>query len=492
MIYSNENLKFCLAAPESVYGQWRDELAENGFRTLSLSVAGSAQVPVYTAVMAKLPNPFRGRSDPSLTLSQLNSLIAELASGSTPLHPYILSATGSGNGVVYALACRAMASAPVVHPNLTAEQLAAQAESQREAGRMPIWLDSFGTKNDIRYCVIWAPNTDHVGWSAAALNDSGEQRQQRFDAMVSMRARPSAVAVTPQGGVARVFVDSALTHDWASKSNLSGAQLQQVMATEEAAGRFPCRIGSEVVDGSMCYSAIFQRSDEVAPRSFRKRGPGAVALDAANAAKAAKIDDWMEAFVKAHAQRGVAVAVVKGTRLVFARGYTYAESGYPEAEPTTVFRLASVSKTFTAIAAWKALLDDPKASRGSKMQDILQLVPLPEAAKLPADFSKITVRHLLESCSGINQNAMRGSMAKVRDESQDPQPVPVAKLVRMVAGLPMSGQPGGPTAYGRTDYWLLGLIAAKLSNSNSFDAALKKLVLDPLKMTRTARVQVQH
>jgi CubicO group peptidase (beta-lactamase class C family) len=293
------------------------------------------------------------------------------------------------------------------------------------------------------------------------------------------------VAVTPQGGLARLFVDSALKHGWVAKPGMSGTEIQQVMAAEEAENRFPVSIGTEVINGSVRYSAVFQRSDEIKPRTYRRRGPGAVALNATNAAKAAKIDDWMETYVKAHAQRGVAIAVVEGTRLVFARGYTFAEAGYPETEPTTVFRLASVSKTFTAIAAWKALLDDPKVSRSSRMQDILKLTPLPASATLADDFSKVTVRHLLESCSGINQNGMRGSMAKVRDETSDAQPVAAATLARMVAGLPMPGQPGGPTAYGRTDYWLLGMIAAKLSKSASFDAALKKLVLDPLKMTRT-------
>lgn len=486
MLFTRDNHKCCLAAPESLYAQWRDEFGALGFRTLSLSVAGPVSVPIYTAVMAKVPTPFRGRSDPSLTLAQLNTLIADLANDSQPLHPYILSATGSGSSVVYAAAFRALPGAPVVRPNLTAEQFRSENTTQRAAGRRPIWLDSFGTASDIRYCGIWAPNSDHLAWSAEDLNDSGDQRQQRFEAMVSMRARPAMVALTPQGGVARLFVDSQLKHAWVAKPPMSGGEIQQAMASEEQAGRFPVSIGTEVVDGAVRYTAIFQQSDDVLPRTYRQRGPGAVPLNAANLAKASKIDEWMESYVKAHAQRGVAVAVVEGTRLVFTRGYGYAEAGYPKTEPTTVFRLASVSKTFTAIAAWKALLDDPQVSRNSKMQDILQLTPLPATASLPDNFSKITVRHLLESCSGLNQNGMRGSMAKVRDETTDAQPVPVQTLARMVAGLKMDGTPGGPTTnYGRTDYWLLGLIAAKLSNTAGFDAALKKLVLDPLKMTRT-------
>jgi CubicO group peptidase (beta-lactamase class C family) len=485
MRFTPNNLKTCLAAPGSIYAQWRDEHAALGFRTISLSVAGSVSVPIYTAIMVKLATPFRGRSDPSMTLGELQSMIADLANDAQPLHPYILSATGSGSSIVYAAAFRALSEAPVVRPNLTAAQFKAENAVQREAGRMPIWLDSFGSANDIRYCGIWSANRDHVAWSANALNDSGDARQQRFEAMVSMGARPAMVAVTPQGGVARLFVDSALKHSWIAKPPMLGDAFQQLMEKEKKLNRFPVSIGTEVIDNAVRYSGVFQQSDEVVARTFRKRGVGSVPLNAANAAKAAKLDEWMEKYVKAHAQRGAAIAVVEGTRLVFTRGYSFAEPGYPDTEPTTLFRLASVSKTFGAIAAWKALHDDPKVSRNSKMQDILQLTPLPAGAALPGNFGKITVRHLLESCSGLDQNGMRGSMAKVRDETEDAQPVPAATLARMIAGLPMTGQPGGATAYGRTDYWMLGLIAAKLSNTPSFDAALKKLVLDPLKMTRT-------
>ena len=494
MQFTRDNLKCCLAAPASIYAQWRDELAAEGFRTISLSVAGPVSVPIYTAIMVKLATPFRGRSDPSMTLGELTGKIADLANDAQPLHPYILSATGSGSSIVYAAAFRAMPEAPVVRPDLSAEQFKAENAVQREAGRMPIWLDSFGTTSDIRYCGIWSANRDHVAWSADALNDSGDARQQRFEAMVSMAARPAVVAVTPQGGVARLFVDSALKHSWFAKPPLSGSAMQELMESEAKLHRFPICIGTEVVDGEVRYSGIFQQSDEVVERSFRKRGVGSVPLNSANAAKAAKLDEWMEAYVKAHAQRGAAIAVVEGTRLVFTRGYSFAEPGYPDTEPTTLFRLASVSKTFGAIAVWKALRDDPTVSRNSKMQDILQLTPLPTSAALPADFGKITVRHLLESCSGLNQNGMRGSMAKVRDETQDAQPVPAATLARMIAGLPMTSQPGGATAYGRTDYWLLGLIAAKLSKTANFDGALKKLVLDPLKMTRTrgSRSKMEH
>lgn len=180
MQFTLDNLNYCLAAPGNFYAQWRDELAATGFRTISLSVAGPVSSPMYTAIMVKFARPFRGRSDPSMTLSELKSKIADLANDAQPLHPYILSATGSGSSIMYGAAFRAMSEAPVVRPNLTAAQFTAENAVQREAGRMPIWLDSFGTSSDIRYCGIWSVNHNHIAWSADALNDRGDSRQQRF------------------------------------------------------------------------------------------------------------------------------------------------------------------------------------------------------------------------------------------------------------------------------------------------------------------------
>lgn len=87
-----------------------------------------------------------------------------------------------------------------------------------------------------------------------------------------------------------------------------------------------------------------------------------------------------------------------------------------------------MSKTFTAIAVLKALHDDPDVWRNSKMRSILNLTGLAAGATIADDFSKVTVCHLLESCSGINQNDMRGSMANGRENTTDDEPVSVQTL----------------------------------------------------------------
>jgi len=492
MNYTNQNLKVCLAAPLEIFTQWRDEHAQDGFRPISLSLAGPTSVPIYTAVMAKHDPPFRSQSWPALSKSALNSKIAELAGGDRQLHPYMVAATGSGNSAIYAASFREMSRQPAVKLDLTAQQYRDECNAQRLLNRMLIWVDAFGTAADIRYCAIWGDNPGNIAWNAEGVNDKGDERQERFDILISIGARPAHVAMTPDGGLARLFVDTRLKHAWDSKASMSADRMQEVMAEQAAAGRFPVRIATAVIDNAVRFSAIFAKSDEIVPRSLRIQGPAPSGLSAADRTKAAALDTWMEDYVRAHAFRGAALAVVDGTRLVFAKGYTFAEPDYPEIEPTTVFRLASVSKAFCSIAAWKALSDDPNHSRNSKMQSILQL-KRPDGSTPTGDFSTITMRHLLESCSGIDQASMRGAMAEIK-EAGGSQPASVNTLASRVAETAMPGQPGGATSYGRTDYFLLGLVTAKLAGVANFDAALKKLVLDPLHMNRTrgSRTRLEH
>jgi CubicO group peptidase (beta-lactamase class C family) len=53
--------------------------------------------------------------------------------------------------------------------------------------------------------------------------------------------------------------------------------------------------------------------------------------------------------------RAAALAILKGAKLVYAKGYTWAEADYPIVFPTTLFRQASVSKIFTAVAIYQLI-----------------------------------------------------------------------------------------------------------------------------------------
>ena len=112
------------------------------------------------------------------------------------------------------------------------------------------------------------------------------------------------------------------------------------------------------------------------------------------------LDAWVTTAVAQRDQPGVSIGVVSGDRLVWSRGYGYAdiEKKVP-ASPQTLYRIASITKTFTAVAilqlrdAGKLQLDDP-------LRRHLGWARI--RAHDPAA-SDITIRELLTHSSGLQR-----------------------------------------------------------------------------------------
>jgi CubicO group peptidase (beta-lactamase class C family) len=100
-----------------------------------------------------------------------------------------------------------------------------------------------------------------------------------------------------------------------------------------------------------------------------------LSLISASTARADKVDDYIRQAMQKRRIPGLAVAVVKGGKVIKAKGYGVAnlETGTP-VRPETVFELASITKTFTAtgiillVEQGKVSLDE-KISNGASPAD---------------------------------------------------------------------------------------------------------------------------
>lgn len=110
------------------------------------------------------------------------------------------------------------------------------------------------------------------------------------------------------------------------------------------------------------------------------------------------LDVWTANRVLSRGLPGLSIGVVVGDRLVWARGYGYAdlEKKIP-ATPQTLYGIRSMTKTFTAVAilqlrdAGKLQLDDPLANHLSQIQ----------IQKHSSRTPNITIRELLTHTSGL-------------------------------------------------------------------------------------------
>jgi N-acyl-D-amino-acid deacylase len=152
------------------------------------------------------------------------------------------------------------------------------------------------------------------------------------------------------------------------------------------------------------------------------------------AALAKAFDPLVKKFMHERGVPGGALAVVKDRKLVYARGYGWADRDKKiSTQPETLFRIASVSKPFTAVAVFK-LIEQGKLSLDARAVELAGIEPLlADGAKRDARLERITVRQLLQHTGGWD-----------RDTSGDPmfKAVPIATLV----GVP---PPAGPRAGSR-------------------------------------------
>src|SRR5436190_14963141 len=116
----------------------------------------------------------------------------------------------------------------------------------------------------------------------------------------------------------------------------------------------------------------FLRTGGMAALALSRSGAWAQSHEDSGAASAfAAFDREIQEFMSARKVPGGALALVKDGRLVYTRGYGWAdrENKIP-VKPTSLFRIASISKPFTAVAVLK-LIEEQKLGLDAPVWDLL-------------------------------------------------------------------------------------------------------------------------
>ncbi len=177
---------------------------------------------------------------------------------------------------------------------------------------------------------------------------------------------------------------------------------------------------------------------------------------------------------------GGAVAVARNGRLVFARGYGYADREAGQAvQPDALFRIASTSKPITSAAIFK-LIEDGKLDLDAKVFSLLNITPLPGATVDPR-LADITVRQLLLHSGGWNRDTTFDPMFISRQVAQavgGPPPADANAIIRYMQGQPLQFTPGTNFSYSNYGYTLLGRVIEKVTGQ-TYEAFVKEKILRP-------------
>ncbi len=169
---------------------------------------------------------------------------------------------------------------------------------------------------------------------------------------------------------------------------------------------------------------------------------------------------------------GFAVAIAQNGATIHAQGYGLANLEWQNTiTPKTVFRLASITKPFTATAimlleqAGKLRIDDPITAY------------LPD---YPMHGETITLRHLLTHTSGITN---LNDLDNFEETWSRAEPTP-QEICAIFAHLPLDFKPGAQFTYSNSGYELLGLLIETISGI-SYETFVRENICAPLGMNHT-------
>ncbi|MGG4493986.1 serine hydrolase domain-containing protein [Brevibacillus reuszeri] len=189
-----------------------------------------------------------------------------------------------------------------------------------------------------------------------------------------------------------------------------------------------------------------------------------------NLANESKLDAYVEAFMEEHRIPGLSLAISRDGQIMYQKGFGVRDLDTREqVTPETLFGIASVTKSFTAVAimqlvaAGKLSLDDP----------VKKYIPSFRPGG-QADPEKIKIRHLLSHTSGVPPLLRREELTKLNDHLE---------YVGALAYEPL-GEPGEYISYCNDMFLLLGAIIERVTG-RLYRRYMTNQLLEPLEMHRS-------
>jgi N-acyl-D-amino-acid deacylase len=199
----------------------------------------------------------------------------------------------------------------------------------------------------------------------------------------------------------------------------------------------------------------------------------------------ASYDQLILGLMKKYHMPGAAVAVVRGSKLIYAHGFGWADvEKRTPMQPDALFRIASVSKPITAVAIMK-LVEQKKLTLDDKVWPLLDDLPEAPGANPDPRWRMITIRHLLNHSAGWDREKSGDPMFKAIDPRTGFRQKPPSEetIIRAMKSMRLDFTPGTRHAYSNFGYAILGHVIARVSGM-SYEKYVKQMVLAPAGIER--------
>jgi uncharacterized protein (TIGR03437 family) len=198
------------------------------------------------------------------------------------------------------------------------------------------------------------------------------------------------------------------------------------------------------------------------------------------------LDTVMQGLLSKYSIPGAALAVSRNGALVYARGFGYANtSSATPVQPDSLFRVGSVSKTFTAIAIMELVEQGKIQLDQSAFSYLPNITPL-LGATLNPQLASVTVRELLNMTSGWDRSIVPDAVDNtlvIAAATGLANPLSCSEVIQYQLSQPLQHTPGTTYAYSNFGYCILGEIVAQVSGVDYVDF-VRQNVLTPLGIQR--------
>jgi CubicO group peptidase (beta-lactamase class C family) len=453
---------------------WKsDELIAQGFQPLSLSVYGDPENARFAGVFDKRPGPQLRRAIGYTIDDFINEHTQNQQQG---FYPTLVSATGGGRAgarISGYFAQRADPTQLTIHDNFV--DFGDEVQRRREGNWVPLSVTVFsdaGNTHPSMFAAIWERNTANVAWNVVADGLNHDEHQKYLEALYSGWARLVMVSGSSRGVLVPMYRDDQIGpigQGWAARHGQTREQYEKDFGLLFDAGYYVVSLQGYGPPQDRRFASIFVKSETPAARTERMTGTTGVEA----------IDRPVLTLMKQSNIRGAALAIVKGTRLVYARGYTWAEPDYPTVQPTTCFRLGSGSKLPAAMAIHQLVAEG-----------LLQLhTPLPTALPLTnpngstvtnSEYLTGTVGDLLEPVGRFDRYEKEAPAVAATFNTQ--LPVTHEQVASYMMTKPLLAQP--KTTLDDFKYFLSGQVVKRARGITSFMPAIAARLTGPLQITR--------
>ncbi|WP_435316927.1 serine hydrolase [Haloarchaeobius sp. TZWSO28] len=351
----------------------------------------------------------------------------------------------------------------VARHGMTGSQYQTEFSTRSRDGYRLVHVSGYGVGGSAQYAAIWEKRSGPA-W-VARHGMTSAQYQTEF----SRRAREGYRLVHVSGYSVRggprfaAIWEKRAGPGWVARHDMTSSQYQGEFESYAYQGYRLVHISGYSDRRGARYAAIWE-SEGLSPGDIRT------------------IDRFLDGYRRRNGITGLSVAITRDERLVFAKGYGFANSDTRElVRPSHRFRVASISKPITAVAIMELVetnqlaLDDPVFGSDGVLGTRYG-TPTYGPAITTSNPNRVTVDHLLEHTSGW-QNTPNDPMFNYLDKDQE-------ELIEfVVANRPLQTEPGTSYQYSNFGYCVLGRIIEAVSGQ-SYEDYVRTAILAPAGISR--------